>query len=118
MSRATGKPLLVHFDGKVKALASLINQCGISAIDSLSLPEMSGDVTLPEARRLFPGMGLLFNFPSNRSMGPEDEIVSWVREFAQAAKDNMPCMLQLSEDVPVEHWAKVAKALAEGAREV
>ncbi len=117
LSYDTGKPLLVHFDGKVKALATLINSCGISAIDSLSLPEMSGDVTLPEARALFPGLGLLFNFPSNKSLDGEEEIIGWVRRFAQEAKQNMPCMLQLSEDVPTEHWAKVARALAVGTQE-
>lgn len=117
LSRESGKPLLVHFDGKVKALAPLINACGLSAIDSLSLPEMSGDVTLPEARALFPGVGLLFNFPSNRSFDGEEDITSWVRHFAREAKNNMPCMLQLSEDVPTAHWAKVARALAIGAQE-
>ena len=117
MSRATGKPLLVHFDGKIKRLKDAIAGSGISAIDSFSLPDMGGDMTLREGREAFPGIGLLVNFPSNRSFGTPEQIADWTREFAREAQASAPCMLQVSEDLPDSEWQKVMTVMSRTVRE-
>ena len=114
-SRETGKPLLVHFDGKIKRLQEHIRASGITAIDSFSLPEMGGDMTLAEGREAFPGIGLLVNFPATFSYKSEAEIVAWTQAFTREAMTCQPAMLQISEDLPVSEWQKVARAMAQGA---
>ena len=118
MSRATGKPILVHFDGKIKLLKDAIAGSGISAIDSFSLPDMGGDMTLREGREAFPGIGLLVNFPSNRSFGTPDEIAAWTRAFAEEARECAPCMLQVSEDLPDSEWQKVMTVMSKTVKEL
>ncbi len=115
LSQETGKPLLVHFDGKVKKLQEAIRESGITAIDSFSLPEMSGDMTLAEGRAAFPGIGLLVNFPATLSYKSAEEIEAWTRAFAREAMACQPCMLQISEDLPVSEWQKAAAAMTRAA---
>lgn len=112
LARQAGKLLLAHFDGKLRPLREDILRAGFDGIESVSMPEMSGDMTLAEARAAFPGMAILPNFPANRSFAPKEEIIRWARELAESAQD-APLMLQISEDLPTEQTNKVALALAE-----
>lgn len=115
-AKQAGKPLLAHFDGKVSALAPHIRRSGISAVESLSYPEMAGDLTPKAARDMFPGMLALPNFPANLSYESEEKIMDWVR--AQKCElDDQPWMLQLSEDLPGSESDKVILAVSKAMNE-
>ena len=106
-----GKILLAHFDGKIRPLLPALVQAGFDGIESLSLPEMSGDMTVKEARQALPGTAILPNFPANRSFMEFDEIVEWTRGLeAECAGEAL--LLQISEDLPPERTMHVARAIA------
>ena len=111
LAHGAGKLLLAHFDGKIRPLLLSLVQAGFDGIESLSLPEMSGDMTVPEARKALPNTAILPNFPANRSFMEFDEIVNWARGL-EAECEGEPLLLQISEDLPPERTMLVARALA------
>ena len=115
-AREAGKPLLVHCDGKVRALMPMLRESGITAVESLSYPEMAGDVAAAEAGTLFPGAPVLPNFPANRAYQTREEIIGWVDEQKRLMKGT-PWMLQISEDLPADESDKVILAVSEAMRE-
>ncbi len=102
----TGKPFLAHADGKYKLLADMLAKSGLTGIESLSVPEMGGDLYLDEARALLPDMVLIPNFPSNLCYAREEEIVAFLEGQRDAAGD-MPLMVELSENMPRDCWKRV-----------
>lgn len=106
-AREAGKPYIVHMDGKVKALKHLINQADFDAIESLSFPEIGGDMTLPEARDAFPSKVILPNFPANLCSKSDTEIEAFLDALLTEAGTETPFMLQISEDLPEGEWHRV-----------
>lgn len=105
--RQVGKPYLVHMDGRLKALSNLIARCPIDAVESFSLPEIGGDLTLPEARALWPDKLILPNFPASLCLKPESFIESFLRGICPTPTGATPFMLQISEDIPPGEWKRV-----------
>lgn len=105
------KILLAHFDGKIRPLLPSLVQAGFDGVESLSLPEMSGDMTVQEARQALPDTAILPNFPANRSFMEFEEIVEWACGL-EADCAGEPLLLQISEDLPPELTMHVARALA------
>lgn len=110
-ARQADKPLLLHCDGKLRALVPNLQASGVSAIESMSLPEMAGDMTVQEARAAFPGMRILPNFPANRAFDSPESIDQWVAQ-QKASLDCAPWMLQISEDIPATESDKVILTVA------
>lgn len=111
MAHQAGKLILAHFDGKLTPLRDDIARAGFDGIESVSLPEMNGDMTLEEARTAFPGAAILPNFPANLSFERDERIAGWARALAEEAQ-GAPLMIQISEDLPPEQTGRVALALA------
>lgn len=111
-AKQAGKPILVHCDGKVRALVSMLRESGMSAIESMSYPEMAGDLTPLQAIDEFPGMRILPNFPANRSFDAPEKIREWVIEQRRLMAGKS-WMLQLSEDLPGSESDKVILAVSE-----
>ncbi|MDR1579692.1 MAG: hypothetical protein LBS35_04995 [Synergistaceae bacterium] len=110
---ASGKKLAAHFDGKVKAISDLIPRSGVDVLDSLSLPEIGGDMTLTEARRAFSGVSVFPNFPANLSPADEKDIRAFLRVLKAEAGTDEPFMLQISEDLQEGSWARVLPIIAD-----
>jgi hypothetical protein len=110
-ARAAGKPFLVHMDGRIKALAPLIRESGIDVVESLSLPDIGGDMTLTEARAAVPETVLVPNFPANWCTRSEAEIENSLATLLDEAGRAVPFMLQVSEDLPLTEWQRVVPLL-------
>ena len=108
----TGKLVVVHCDGKIRPLIQYINEIGFNAIESVSDPIISGDMTFTDAVRAFPGKVILPNFPSNLSMAPEETIRDYVENLKEQAKD-IPLMLQISEDLEDNSYERVIPIILE-----
>ncbi len=106
-TKATGKTLIAHMDGKIKALKDDIAGSGIDVIESFSLKMIGGDMELAEAREAFSGITILPNFPSNLSQNSEEEILDFLGGFKVAAGEDEPYMLQVSEDLADDTWKQV-----------
>lgn len=112
MAHQADKLLLAHFDGRLRPLREDILRAGFDGIESVSLPEMNGDMTLREAREVFPDIAVIPNFPANRSFDEKEAIIRWARQLAVSSADQS-LLLQISEDLPAGQVEKVALALAE-----
>lgn len=112
-TQAAGKPYIVHMDGRVKALKDLINEANFNGIESLSFPEIGGDLTLTEARAAFPGKVIIPNFPANLCSQTAPEIAAYLENLLLEAGDGVPFMLQVSEDIPVDQWQRVLSVLCQ-----
>lgn len=105
--KQAGKPYIIHMDGKIFALKDFINQAGFDGIESMSFPQIGGDLTYTQARDLFPGKVILPNFPSNLCKSGEEEITVFIDKLLQEVESGVPFMLQISEDIPEEQWQRV-----------
>jgi hypothetical protein len=105
--KSVAKPYAAHMDGRIRALKDLVNQSGFDVIESLSLPDIGGDVTLSEARNLFPGKVIIPNLPSNWCLRDDGELAFSVRALLAEAGNEVPFMLSVSEDIPMTHWQRV-----------
>ena len=94
-------------DGKIKALIDLINGIDFDVIESLSLPQIGGDLTLAEAIKVFPGKVIIPNFPSNLCYQSEEYIINFIKNLIEEAGEETPFMLQVSEDLPIGQWERV-----------
>ena len=48
--RSTQKPYFLHIDGKFKPLIDMLKDSGISGIESVSIPEMGGNMYIDQIR--------------------------------------------------------------------
>jgi hypothetical protein len=99
-------------DGRIKALKDLINHTGIDVIESLSLPDVGGNLTLTEARQAFPGKVIIPNFPSNWCLLNDERLESSLSALLAEAGATVPFMLQVSEDIPASEWKRVLPVIA------
>jgi hypothetical protein len=112
LAHQAGKRVVAHFDGKFKVLVDMMNESGIDVIESVSDPEIGGDLTYKEASGAFPDKVVLPNFPANLAMKPREAIESFVRGICKDA-EKKPFMLQVSEDLDERTYPVVLPILAE-----
>ncbi len=102
--RETGKPVLIHLDGRLSALKNLIAQSTFDVIDSFTLPEINGDVPIPEAISAWPDKVICPNFPSSFSTKSKKEIEALLDRIFSEFGEKKPFMIQISEDIPLESY--------------
>jgi len=111
-AKEAGKLVVVHCDGKIRPLARYINEIGFNAIESVSDPIISGDMTFSEAVGAFPGKAILPNFPSCLSLSPKETITDYIGNLKEQAS-GFPLMLQISEDLADESYERVIPIILE-----
>ena len=116
--RAAGKIYAVHVDGRTKGIRHLIAEAPIDVIESFSLPEMSGDMSIPDARATWPGKVICPNFPANMCSNSREEIAAYLRRVAADFGRHTPFAIQISEDIPPETYPYVLPLLSESASEM
>ncbi|MGA1994699.1 MAG: uroporphyrinogen decarboxylase family protein [Bryobacteraceae bacterium] len=109
--RHADKPYFVHMDGRLKALRDLIERAPIDGVESLSLPETAGDMSLAEAKAAWPDKVVLPNFPASLCLLETAEIEAFLARLVNEARGGAPTMLQFSEDIPCSEWARVVPAV-------
>ena len=104
-----GRRLLVHYDGKLRAIADDIAGLPLD-IDSLT-PPPEGDMTAAEARAAWPDKFLWLHPSLDWYCQPRDELVRRVRQMAREAGPHRYCLM-ISEDVPPD-WERTIPAVLE-----
>jgi uroporphyrinogen-III decarboxylase len=110
--RDAGKPYIVHMDGKLNKLEELINESTFDVIESMSLPQISGDYSLREAQEIFANKVIVPNFPANMSYDSDIDIHNFMAELLEQRIPERPFMLQVSEDIPIDSWQRVIGVLS------
>jgi hypothetical protein len=98
------KVFLVHMDGRLRAIKEMIARCPIDGIESFSLPQIGGNLTIAQAKAAWPGKLVLPNFPSALATQDDREITSFLDELLLSFGASTPFMLQVSEDIPPGTW--------------
>ena len=96
-----GRKLHVHYDGKLKSIASDIAALPFAGIDSFTEPP-EGDMTAVEARAAWPDKFLWVHPNLGLYTRPERELVAHIRRLARQAGPQRFCLM-ISEEVP-ENW--------------
>jgi len=109
--REAGIPYVVHMDGRLNALKSLIAVSEFDAVESFSLPMIGNDMTLAEAWQAWPDKVILPNFPSPLCLENDRKIEIFLQELFDQVGNDRPFMLQVSEDLPASEWQRVLPVL-------
>lgn len=112
-AKTAGKPYVVHMDGKVGVLQNEIIESGFSILESVSVPEMGGDIEIAEAQKMFGNMVVLPNFPSNWATLEDKVIKENTQKLLESLDPGKPLMFQVSEDIPMSEWQRVYPVVAE-----
>lgn len=111
LARQAGKPYLVHMDGQLRALAPLIQESGFDVLESFSLPDIGGDMSLDEAQATWPEIVIAPNIPGNWALRSHREIEALIEELVASARRGAPLILQVSEDYPPGDMCKFLSAI-------
>ena len=102
------KHLLVHYDGRLKSIASQIAALNFDGIDSFTqAPE--GDMTVNEARKSWPDKFLWLHPNLGWFALPEQELIARIRQMVQDAGPRRYCLM-ISEDIPPD-WQRTVPAV-------
>jgi len=107
-----GKVCMVHMDGKLNSLKDLIKDTGIDVVESFTLPGQGGDLSLEEARKIWPDKIIAANVPAFLCFKEEKETEEYFKNLfeSEAARKNF--MIEISEDLPHKFWKKTLSILA------
>ena len=98
--RAAGKKLAVHMDGRLKALAAEIGRAEFDIVEALT-PAPMGDVSVKEARTLWPDKALWINFTSSMHVASPEAIEAHTRSLVAEAGSARGFGISVTEDAPV-----------------
>lgn len=112
LMHAKNKVLAVHLDGALKVLKELIACTDIDVIESFSLLEVGGDMTIEDAFTAWPNKAVLANIPSHLCMLEKKEIWRYMENFfSRLPSKNF--MFQLSENFPLPELRRVLPIFAD-----
>jgi len=97
-----GKKLHVHCDGKLQLIANDIQKLGFDGIDSLT-PSPEGDITIAEARQLWPEKFLWMHPSLTWDTLTDTELINNILQMVRDA--NTRFCFQISEEVPPD-WKR------------
>jgi len=103
----------VHMDGRLNCIKDLMNETEIDLIESFTLPEGGGDLTLEEARKLWKDKAIWVNFPASLCHQNMEKIKGFVIHLSKKVTLSEGFLLEISEDLPPTLWQNVLTAIAE-----
>lgn len=99
---AAGKWLYCHVDGATQGLVDRIARTPIDIVEAFT-PEPTGDLSLAEARRAWPGKAIWINFPSSVLVEAPDAVARVTRDLLRQAAPGGGFLMGVTENVP--SWA-------------
>ncbi len=100
---ARGKLLSVHFDGNTRLLAHSIAGSQIDLIDSFT-PFPNGDMTMAEARAVWPDKILWINFPGSYHHTDAATIEGATRDLLRSVGRGERFLVGIKELIPKDKW--------------
>jgi len=94
----------VHMDGKLKCLKNLIKDTKIDLIDSFTLPEQGGDISIEEAKTIWQDKAIAINFPASIMLEGKEKAKKFLYELLKKISPSTNFMLHISEDLPHTVW--------------
>lgn len=97
----TGKLLAVHMDGRLRGLADQIAAAPCDIIEGMTAPPM-GDVSVRDARLVWPGKALWINFTSSVHLESPERIEAHTRQLINEAGSKRGFAISVTENAPFE----------------
>jgi hypothetical protein len=107
------KVLVVHFDGKLKNIKELIMKTDIDVIESFTLPEMGGDITIEDASEAWPDKAIVANIPAFLCYKEENEVRDYLNDLLEKVSPRKNFMLELSENFPLKYLKTILPIVAD-----
>ena len=116
MLQGTDKKLAVHMDGNLRSLKEEISSSPVDIIEALTPPPMC-DVSIREARQIWPDKALWINFTSSMHIEASHVIEQHTRKLLEEAGHRRGFAISVTEDAPSAALEKsleiIAKVLAD-----
>jgi len=107
----TGKLLGVHLDANNRLLAPSVAGSLIDYVEAFT-PPPDCDLSVAEARALWPGKVLWINFPSSVHLSGVDAVVGIARQILREAAPGDRFIMGITEDVHEDAWPQTFPAIA------
>lgn len=98
-----GKQLLVHLDANCKLFGVDIAGSGIDVVEAFT-PAPDTDLTLAEARGLWPDKVLWINYPSSVHLSSQEVIYDTTVDLIRQDGGSGKLLIGITEDVPEDRW--------------
>jgi hypothetical protein len=109
---ATGKRMGAHLDDKSRNLSELFIRCPWDVMEALAvIPD--GDISIAEARKLWPNRVLSILFPSKALHLSSIEIQELTRKFVKEAGSTKGFLISLTEEIPEECKQRVFSSISQ-----
>lgn len=107
---AAGKRYVAHFDGSIKPLQQLLAESPIDVVEAFTPPPM-GDLSVGEAKRVWPDKTIWSNFPGCVFLEDEASIRRYTSDLLDEAAGGR-FVLGITEDIPEHLVLPSLKAIA------
>lgn len=97
----TGKILAVHMDGRLGNIKKDIAETPINIVESFAVPP-TGDISLTEARKIWPDKMIFMNTASHLAWAKPDEVRKGYEALAMEWGSKKGLLLELIEELPLE----------------
>ncbi|MGQ9472450.1 MAG: hypothetical protein ACUVQZ_02660 [Candidatus Caldatribacteriaceae bacterium] len=94
-----GKLFVVHMDGKLKNLRELIAETPVNVVESFSLPEAGGNLSIEDAQSSWSDKAIIVNFPAFLCLEGKIFIRDYLEKLLSRI-DGKRVMVCVSEDLP------------------
>lgn len=111
-----GKLIGCHFDADCKLLSKAIASTPLDYIEAFT-PFPGTDMTLAEARKIWPDKVLWVNFPSALHLKNDEEVRQVTYDLAQEAGGYEGLIMGITEDIPEHRWRDSCRAIMKGLEE-
>ena len=108
-----GKLIGCHFDANCKLLAKAIARTTLDYIEAFT-PAPDTDMTLGDAREVWPDKVLWLNFPSSVHLSSDAEIEQTTVDLLNQAKPVDGLLMGITEDIPSHRWRNSCHAIMNG----
>lgn len=112
----TGKLVGTHLDSNNRLWADLVAGSRLDYIEAFT-PPPDGDLSVAEARSLWPDKVLWINFPSSRHLQQPERIAATARHLIDEAGDGAGFLIGVTENVPEDRWEESFETILRVCRE-
>lgn len=107
------KTLVVHMDGKLNCLKDLIKKADIDVIESFTLPEGGGDLSIEEASTIWKDKSIIANLPAFLCFKEEKVVREYIQKLLVKVSPRKNFILEISEDLPRPFWRNTLPVVAD-----
>ena len=108
-----GKLIGCHFDADCRLLSKAIGETDLDYIEAFT-PAPDTDMSVADARAVWPDKVLWLNFTSSAHLGSDEEVSNVAADLADQAGTPDGLIVGITEDIPEHRWQDSCRAIMDG----